>query len=191
MEEGLDGKYIQVSWLQSKIASKEMFHWRLLGILPSGVEMEGVQERCLDGTIRYDALVHVRDNSGWAGEAEDFRMEGDTTEVFVEKAKAGQRLVDFVEDSKAYCSRFDDTFGAGYPRTGKYMNVWGVGASGAYVYIVAIDREQAGYKGLSGESPAWKPKDYKAWFETGAKGDVGIEAWRRLRVGDITKVHAE
>ncbi len=106
-----NGKYIYVTWSKSKIEEKEVFHQKLLALLPAGVRMFGGRELHEDGTPHYHVVFSFTEKVHWPDAAKKFSIEGDTNAIRFEKPKQRQRISDFLENTQAYCSKDGDTFG--------------------------------------------------------------------------------
>lgn len=106
-----NGKHIYVTWSKSKIEEKELFHRKLLAILPAGVRMFGGRELHEDGTPHYHVVFSFTEKVHWPDAAKKFSIEGDTNAIRFEKPKPRQRVSDFLENTMAYCSKDGDTFG--------------------------------------------------------------------------------
>ncbi len=106
-----NGKHIYVTWSKSKIEEKEVFHQKLLAILPAGVRMFGGRELHEDGTPHYHVVFSFTERVHWPDAAKNFSIEGDTNAIRFEKPKPRQRVSDFLENTMAYCSKDGDTFG--------------------------------------------------------------------------------
>src|SRR5947209_9121639 len=106
-----NGKHIYVTWSKSKIESKEVFHEKLLAILPGGVRMFGGRELHQDGTPHYHVVFSFVNKVNWPDAAKKFYIEGDTTAIRFEKPKPRQRLSAFLENNQSYCAKDGDTFG--------------------------------------------------------------------------------
>ncbi len=106
-----NGKHIYVTWLKSKIDSKEEFHHKLLVMLPSDVSMFGGRELHQDGTPHYHVVFSFVEKKNWPDAAAHFRIEGDTNAIRFEKPKLRQDHKDFKKKKMAYCEKDGDTFG--------------------------------------------------------------------------------
>ena len=106
-----NGKHIYVTWSKSKIDSKEVFHGKLLTILPAGVRFFGGRELHQDGTPHYHVVFSFVKKVHWPDAARKFTIEGDTNATRFEKPKPRQRVSVFLENTQAYCAMDGDTFG--------------------------------------------------------------------------------
>ncbi len=106
-----NGKHIYVTWSKSKIEEKEVFHQKLLALLPAGVRMFGGRELHEDGTPHYHVVFSFTERVHWPDAAKKFSIEGDTNAIRFEKPKPRQRVNDFLENTMAYCSKDGDIFG--------------------------------------------------------------------------------
>jgi len=106
-----NGKHIYVTWSKSKIEEKEVFHQKLLAILPTEVRMFGGRELHQDGTPHYHVVFSFTEKVHWPDAANKFSIEGDTNVIRFEKPKPCRRISDFLEKTMAYCSKDGDTFG--------------------------------------------------------------------------------
>ena len=106
-----NGKNIYVTWSKSKIDSKEEFNEKLLKLLPAGVWYFGGRELHQDGTPHYHVVFSFLNKVHWPDAVKKFSIEGDTNAIRLEKPKSGQRVVDFQENTQAYCAKDGDTFG--------------------------------------------------------------------------------
>ena len=106
-----NGKHIYVTWSKSKIDSKEVFHQKLLAILPVGVRMFGGRELHQDGTPYYHVVFSFPEKKHYPDAAKTFAIEGDTSAIRFEKPKPRQPVSGFLENIMAYCAKDGDTFG--------------------------------------------------------------------------------
>jgi hypothetical protein len=106
-----NGKHIYVTWSKSKIEEKEVFHQKLLALLPAGVRMFGGREMHEDGTPHYHVVFSFTEKVHWPDAAKKFSIEGDTNAIRFEKPKPRQRVNDFLENTMAYCSKDGDIDG--------------------------------------------------------------------------------
>ncbi len=106
-----NGKHIYVTWSKSKIEEKEVFHQKLLALLPAGVRMFGGRELHEDGTPHYHVVFSFTEKVHWPDAAKKFSIEGDTNAIRFAKPKPRKRIRTFLESSEAYCARDGDTFG--------------------------------------------------------------------------------
>jgi len=106
-----NGKHVYVTWSKSKIEEKEVFHQKLLALLPAGVRMFGGRELHEDGTPHYHVVFSFTEKVHWPDAAKKFTIEGDTNAIRFEKPKPRQRVSDFLENTMTYCAKDGDTFG--------------------------------------------------------------------------------
>ncbi len=106
-----NGKHIYATWSKSKIDEKEVFHQKLLAILPAGVQLFGGRELHKDGTPHYHVVMSFLHKVNWPDAVKKFTIEGDTNAIRFEKPKPGQRFSGFLENTMTYSARDGDTFG--------------------------------------------------------------------------------
>ena len=106
-----NGKYIYATWAKSRIDEKEVFHQKLLAILPAGVRLFGGRELHKDGTPHYHVVMSFSDKQHWPDAVKKLTIEGDTSAIRLDKPKPRQKVSGFLENTMAYCAKEGDTFG--------------------------------------------------------------------------------
>jgi hypothetical protein len=106
-----NGKHIYVTWSRSKIDEKEVFHQKLLAILPPGVRLFGGRELHKDGTPHYHVVMSFLHKVNYPDAVKKFSIEGDTNAIRLEKPKSKQGSTGFLKNRMAYCAKDGNTFG--------------------------------------------------------------------------------
>jgi hypothetical protein len=70
-----NGKHIYVMWSKSKIDKEDVFHQKLLAILPAGVRLYNGRELHKDGTPHYHVVMSFLHKVNWADAAKKFSID--------------------------------------------------------------------------------------------------------------------
>jgi hypothetical protein len=115
---GVHGKYLYVTYSQSRIDDHEEFYKKLLDKLPYNTEVYGGKEYHKDGKPHYHVVMRFPCRVEWADARERLTLladdgEVDTNAINIDRLRPGQSPREFLNRTQDYCSKNQNphTFG--------------------------------------------------------------------------------
>ena len=163
------------TWLESKLESKERFHWELLKYFPAGVRIIGRREEDEDGKPRYHAVIVNQEEGDCTNRVISLPIEGEMHPSHIERPIFGKGVTEFLENRRENCSKGGDLFGSELLTSGRHMKVWGTGRSGKYVHVVLLEAGELGASGIRSGHVVWTRKPGLT---------AGVVGWEKRRVSE-------